>query len=111
MRHLLSLVLCMFVFVCSQARIDNKAYWKLDVESGLSHSNVTDVCTDSQGMLWVGTVYGLNCYDYYQIRTYFHEYGDPFSLPGSRIYFVTEDAYGTIWAVSYTHLRAHRDCS
>ena len=97
MRHLLSLVLCMFVFVCSQARIDNKAYWKLDVESGLSHSNVTDVCTDSQGMLWVGTVYGLNCYDYYQIRTYFHEYGDPFSLPGSRIYFVTEDAYGTIW--------------
>ena len=87
------LVICLGTY----AQTNDYSYWSLNTGDGLSHSNVKALCSDSRGMLWIGTVYGLDCWDGYQVKNYFHEVGKSFSLPGNTVNMITEDQKGTIW--------------
>lgn len=75
----------------------NYSFKSLDIDKGLSHSNVTSILADSRGALWIGTIFGLNCYDRHEMRSYFYQKEDPFSIPGNFIFFVTEDLQNTLW--------------
>lgn len=75
----------------------NYSFKSLDIDKGLSHSTVTSILADSRGALWIGTIFGLNCYDRHEMKNYFYKKEDPFSIPGNYIYFVTEDLQNTLW--------------
>lgn len=98
-KRLFLLLVCL-LFMTGGIYSDNTNYffWTMDIDKGLSHSNVTSILSDSKGMLWVGTAFGLNCYDRYELKNYFHREEDSTSIPSDYIFFVTEAPLNTIWA-------------
>lgn len=86
-------------FVCSFAAdvVPDYHFQQLTIEKGLSQSTVNCILTDHRGLMWIGTSSGLNSFDLHTIKTYFHNFHDPSSLPGNRIFFIAEDAYNKLW--------------
>lgn len=101
MKRLLILLFC-YLFVAADTHSDNSNYsfWTMDIDKGLSHSNVTSILLDSKGMLWIGTAFGLNYYDRHELKNYLYQEEDPTSIPGNYIHFVTEAPKNTIWVSS-----------
>ncbi|MEG1659090.1 MAG: two-component regulator propeller domain-containing protein [Bacteroides sp.] len=79
--------------------INNHDYYsmQLSIENGLSQASVNSILCDHNGTLWIGTKSGLNRFDYYEHKNYFHEKGNPSSLPGNKIFFLVEDSSAGMW--------------
>lgn len=55
------------------------------------------ITQDNLGFYWIGTQQGLNRYDGYKFRQFFHDSDDPNSLPGDWIWALHTDRNGDIW--------------
>lgn len=96
-----TLLYLLFMFFCCKgnAKGANPSYYfqQLSLDKGLSQTTVNCILADNKGLIWIGTASGLNCFDRYDMKNYFHEKDNPFSLPGNTIYFVAEDSLNNIW--------------
>ena len=63
----------------------------------LSSNQITRICQDKVGYIWVGTEYGLNKYDGYRFTNYLHETDDTTSVCSNVISFLFADSKGTVW--------------
>ena len=73
----------------------------LSMDQGLSQNTVVCILQDSQGFMWFGSDEGLNRYDGYDFKTYYHDANDPGSLSQNRIKSLCEDRYGVLWIGTY----------
>lgn len=92
-------ILFSFLFCAGYASGANPSYYfqQLSLDKGLSQTTVNCILADNKGMIWIGTASGLNCFDRYDMKSYFHEKDNPYSLPGNTIFFVAEDSLNNIW--------------
>ena len=69
----------------------------------ISHNKIKCLLLDEDKGLWIGTLNGLNYYDFKseKFQRNFHDVNDPHSLPDDRIYDLKKDAYGNIWIGTY----------
>ncbi|WP_459602018.1 hybrid sensor histidine kinase/response regulator transcription factor [Dysgonomonas reticulitermitis] len=73
-------------------------YFKqISLEDGLSQSTVACIVRDHKGIIWIGTRFGLNCYDGEQMRNFYYENNNNQSLPSNEIIFLTEDDNQNLW--------------
>ncbi|HTJ51219.1 MAG TPA: two-component regulator propeller domain-containing protein, partial [Cyclobacteriaceae bacterium] len=86
-----------------QSSFEKIKFSRVDVDNGLSNSNVTCFLQDSKGFLWVGTMDGLNKYDGYDFTIYRQQPGDTTGLLGNSIASIFEDSHGMLWAATTTH--------
>ena len=63
----------------------------------LSSNQITVVCQDTVGYIWVGTEYGLNKYDGYRFTNYLHEEGNATTISSSVISYLFVDLQGQLW--------------
>ncbi len=70
----------------------------LNVENGLSHTSVVDICQDSLGTIWFATPDGLCRFDGNRIRTYRHIRKDKNSLQSNMIHKIWKDPEDRLWA-------------
>ena len=63
----------------------------------LSSNQVTSICQDKTGYIWVGTEYGLNKYDGYHFTNYLHETANPHSVSSNVISFLYSDDDDNLW--------------
>ena len=76
----------------------------------LSSNQITGICQDKTGYIWVGTEYGLNKYDGYRFTNYLHETAKPFSIVSNVISFLFCDADDNLWVGTHLGLdRYNRD--
>ena len=76
----------------------------------LSSNQVTGICQDKTGYIWVGTEYGLNKYDGYRFTNYLHETAKPNSIVSNVISFIFCDASDNLWVGTQLGLdRYNRD--
>ena len=70
------LMTCLAVsgYVASQPSADIK-FERITTTNGLSNNQINDVFQDKQGYIWVGTLSGLNRYDGYNVKSFYHEEG------------------------------------
>ena len=68
-KTLYSVLLLLLVPLGIQAVIPDIKFRRLDIRDGLSNSQVNCVYRDSRGYVWMGTMYGLNRYDGYRVKT------------------------------------------
>ncbi|MBI3233264.1 MAG: hypothetical protein HYZ42_04370, partial [Bacteroidetes bacterium] len=68
----------------------------LSSKEGLTDDVVTCFLEDHQHKMWMGTGYGLNCFDGSEIHQYHNDTGS-FALPSDDIRAIVEDSYSTIW--------------
>jgi signal transduction histidine kinase/ligand-binding sensor domain-containing protein/AraC-like DNA-binding protein/ActR/RegA family two-component response regulator len=92
-------LLIFFSFLYSLCvRADQGYYFKqISLSEGLTQSTVRCILNDRKGFIWIGTKSGLNRFDRYSLKSYFHKKEDPNSIPGNQIHFIQEDVAGNIW--------------
>src|SRR5690349_892223 len=83
--------------VLGQSSLEKIKFSRIDVNAGLSNSNVTRILQDSRGFLWVGTTDGLNKYDGYNFSIYRQVPGDTTGMLNNSITFLFEDSEGMVW--------------
>src|SRR6266571_3509203 len=57
----------------------------------LSQTRVGDIIQDGKGFLWIATQYGLNRYDGFRVRQFFHDPGNARSVGCSYIHGLFKD--------------------
>jgi len=67
------------------------------IEEGLSQNTIICSIQDSRGFMWFGTEDGLNRFDGYTFKKFFHNPSDPYSLSHNRIKSIYEDREGSLW--------------
>ncbi|MBB6460264.1 hybrid sensor histidine kinase/response regulator transcription factor [Flammeovirga kamogawensis] len=67
---------------------------QLTIENGLSHFGVTSIAQDNNGLLWVGTFKGLNIFDGYEFKTFYHSTDS--GLVSNRIHSLYKDENNNI---------------
>lgn len=75
----------------------NYGYTQITINEGLAHNYISSTFKDSEGFVWVGTHYGLNRYDGYEMLTYRKDFSDTNSLSSNKITALEEDADGYVW--------------
>jgi len=70
---------------------------RISLEQGLSQSSIYSMCQDKEGMIWFGTLDGLNKFDGYKFTKYRHNRNDPTSISDNSINCVFEDSKGILW--------------
>ncbi|MBK9017348.1 MAG: hypothetical protein IPM82_26670 [Saprospiraceae bacterium] len=73
------------------------SYRHFTTEDGLSHDVVTTLAKDKRGFLWIGTKSGLNRFDGRSFLPFYHQPGQPNSLPGNFIFGINTDPSGQLW--------------
>lgn len=65
----------------------------------ISSNDITALCNDSSGNMWVGTMAGIMCYKSNRKlpRTFTHDSDDPGSLAGDNVFSIFQDFSGIVW--------------
>ena len=69
----------------------------MNAEDGLSSGYPTCIHQDKYGFIWIGTQYGLNLYDGYEVKVFYADPKNPQSIFNNWIIRIFEEADGTIW--------------
>jgi PAS domain S-box-containing protein len=69
----------------------------LTSDAGLSSNSVISIVQDVQGFMWFGTWGGLNRYDGYSFKTFYHNPTDTTSIPQDWVESLYVDSKGTLW--------------
>jgi len=76
---------------------DSVRFRSFGVTQGLSQITARALAEDAQGFIWVGTQDGLNRFDGYEFKTYFHDRSNPNSLSDNHITQLQWDPSGVLW--------------
>ncbi len=93
--HIIFSILC---FTVAQAQINNRKFYHITRDNGLSQSTVNCIVKGSNGFMWFGTNDGLNKYDGYNFTCYRYDEKDPNSIGLGRINVLFVDRKGRLWA-------------
>jgi signal transduction histidine kinase/ligand-binding sensor domain-containing protein len=72
-------------------------FQQLGVEDGLNQGFVGGIFQDSSGFMWLGTQYGLNRYDGYDVKTYLTDPFDSTSFQGGTVQIIRGGDDGKLW--------------
>ncbi len=91
--HILAFVLCLSL----GAFAETYNFARLDNTNGLSNNQIECIYKDSRGFMWIGTNYGLNRYDGYNVKVYKSIRNDSTSMIYNAILRIQEDVNGNLW--------------
>ena len=66
------------------------------VEKGLSHRNTQTITQDQEGIIWIGTEYGLNRFDGYHFKWFTKEKHE---LASNNVQVLLKDQEGLLWLI------------
>ena len=84
-------------------RITRQYYRESEGENSLSHDNVKCFLLEEGKGIWIGTLKGLNYYNFQQ-KKFTHYFGDqknPDALPDDAIYDIKKDSHGDLWIATF----------
>jgi signal transduction histidine kinase/ligand-binding sensor domain-containing protein/DNA-binding response OmpR family regulator len=79
----------------------------VDLNQGLSNSQVKAFLKDSQGFIWIGTISGLNRFDGSTAKVFRNDPRDTSSLGDNDIFKIFEDPSGKIWITTYAGISVY----
>jgi len=80
-----------------QFSYENMQVFNLTLEDGLSQGTVNCILRDRYGLMWFGTLDGLNRYNGYNFRIFRHRQNDERSLSCNQILCLLETSGGQLW--------------
>ncbi len=84
----------LLLFYCSTFAQDI-SFFHLSKKDGLSDNRISGVVMDKNGLLWIGTSEGLNCYDGYTVKKFYKE--EYPALQNNNIVRLTCDEMNRLW--------------
>lgn len=88
------------VFVCSIVSVlgqGEPSFVALTTRDGLSSNTISAITQDRTGLMWFGTIDGLNKFDGTNFTVYTHNDKDSTTIPTNEITSLLEDRSGTLW--------------
>lgn len=58
------------------------------------------IYAEDNGYVWIASKQGLGRFNGYELKTYLHEEGNPYSLPGNQVYAIDEDSLHNLWILT-----------
>ena len=91
--------ICLFLFFSgySQTNENDYSFTTITTENGLSNNIIYDILQDKEGYMWFATNNGLNRYDGYTVKTFFHSDADTASIASNVVRCLIEDQEGGFW--------------
>lgn len=98
-RKIIFCLLILLVFVAIQLNaVSTSVYFRsLSVKEGLSQANISAIVKDKSGFMWFGTYNGLNRFDGYEFKSFYHSEADTTTLSHNIIRTVACDSQGYLW--------------
>lgn len=84
------------VFCCNLVSGQHR-FERYTTEQGLSQNSILSMLQDKRGFLWIGTEDGLNRFDGYTFKKFYHHAGDTSGLTDDQVWTLLEDKNGIIW--------------
>ena len=81
----------------SIAQQEDRYFYSISTDKGLSHHKVNTIFQDSRGFMWFGTEDGLNRYDGKYFTRYSNDIGNRCSISGNIITDIIEDEQKFLW--------------
>lgn len=97
LKKLVLLLLPVLTAFISAAQTGKYQFAHLDFTQGLSHNQVSCIYKDARGMMWFGTMSGLNRYDGYTFKVFKHNIKDSLSLNDNFISAIEEGPFDKLW--------------
>ncbi|MDP1623725.1 MAG: two-component regulator propeller domain-containing protein [Bacteroidales bacterium] len=99
MKFTLTLVfLCLIYLIPGNSWLKAQSFGRLNQDDGLSQGYINAIIQDQTGFLWFGTGDGLNRYDGYTFKVYYHDPNDSSSLSNNQITALAVAPDSCIWA-------------
>lgn len=98
MRKLL-FTICLYLCALTALPQQVPPHWvkHLTYNDGLSDNKVNCILKSHDGYIWIGTLQGLNRYDGFRVKSFFHKHWQKTTLPDNTILGLAEDAEGKLW--------------
>ncbi|PVD52260.1 hypothetical protein DC498_11085 [Terrimonas sp.] len=100
LRLSVSLLLATMIIVIpslAQPTVVSRKFKTISINEGLSQSYVSGITQDQAGMMWFATGDGLNRYDGYSFKVYYHNIEDTTSMASNDLTCVFEDSRERLW--------------
>lgn len=94
-RFILYFILSTLIFQNLAAQ--NLEFKHISIDNGLSQNTVNSIAQDKKGIIWVGTLGGLNKFNGYDFTVFTHNERDSTSISHDRINVVFIDREGNLW--------------
>ena len=108
--HILPILISFLCIFHSLARnnggADSYIFSKIDHQQGLSNSAVLCLFQDNEGLMWLGTYDGVNCYDGKGMEVFRSDFSEPRTLSNNVIHSIQQADSNYLWIT--THLGANR---
>ena len=93
----LYMVVLLYCQSASAQQFPNIQFDYLTEKEGLSNNNVSSITQDQDGFIWIGTQDGLNRFDGYRIRQFFHNPSNENSLVNNGVHQIVPDGKDQLW--------------
>ena len=75
----------LLLLIPTNIQADEYLYKQLSISDGFP-PYIQHIYAEENGFVWISSKQGLGKFNGYELKSYFHEEGNPFSLPGNEIY-------------------------
>lgn len=105
---------CLFLLLLLSwnVKAEEFLFRQLSISEGFPPS-IQSIYVEDNGYVWIASKQGLGRFNGYELKTYFHEEGNPYSLPGEQIYAIEEDSLHNLWILTdagVVNYQRHTDC-
>lgn len=89
----------LLLLIPTNIQADEYLYKQLSTSDGFP-PYIQHIYAEENGFVWISSKQGLGKFNGYELKSYFHEEGNPFSLPGNEIYQIEEDSLHNLWILT-----------
>lgn len=101
MKSHIKIIFCLFLFLLLSwnVKAEEFLFRQLSISEGFPPS-IQYIYAEDNGYVWIVSKQGLGRFNGYELKTYSHEEGNPYSLPGNQIYAIEEDSLHNLWILT-----------
>lgn len=89
----------LFLLIATRIQADEFLYKQMSISEGFP-PYIQHIYTEENGFVWISSKQGLGKFNGYELKSYFHDNTNPYSLPGNEIYQIEEDSLHTLWILT-----------
>ncbi len=89
----------LFLLIAARIQADEFLYKQMSISEGFP-PYIQHIYTEENGFVWISSKQGLGKFNGYELKSYFHDNTNPYSLPGNEIYQIEEDSLHTLWILT-----------
>jgi len=101
MKSHIKTIFCLFLFLLLSwnVKAEEFLFRQLSISEGFPPS-IQYIYAEDNGYVWIAGKQGLGRFNGYELKTYFHEEGNPYSFPGNQVYAIEEDSLHNLWILT-----------